>query len=55
VEDFRPGGNENRVLPRKAGISTTALSRAEEKQFSPRTFVYRGRNVLEVYQRWLGE
>ena len=42
-------------FPGKSGISTTALNRAEEKQFSPRTVVYRGRNVLEVYQRWLGE
>jgi len=61
VKEFAPwkisGPVEMKIesFPGKPGISTTALSRAEEKQFSPRTVVYRGRNVLEVYQRWLGE
>ena len=61
VKEFAPwkisGPVEMKIesFPGKPGVSTTALSRAEEKQFSPRTVVYRGRNVLEVYQRWLGE
>src|SRR6266436_4349214 len=61
VKEFAPwkisGPVEMKIesFPGKPGISTTALSRAEEKQFLPRTVVYRGRNVLEVYQRWLGE
>ena len=42
-------------FPGTPGVSAAALSRAGEKEVAPRTVVYRGRNVLEVYQRWLGE
>jgi hypothetical protein len=31
------------------------MSQGEDKQVSPRTVVYRGRTVLEAFQRWLGE
>jgi D-amino peptidase len=42
-------------FPVKPGVSAAALSHGEDKQVAPRTVVYRGRNVLELYQRWLGE
>src|SRR5579864_9821939 len=42
-------------FPGKPGVSAAAMSHGEERQYSPRTVIYRGRNVLELYQRWLGE
>jgi len=42
-------------FPGKPGESAAALSRGDEKQVAARTVVYRGRTVLEVYQRWLGQ
>jgi hypothetical protein len=39
-------------FPGKPGVSAAALSH-EGKQVAPRSVIYRGRNVLEVYQRWL--
>ncbi len=41
--------------PGKPGVSAAELSRSEGKQVAPRTVIYRGRNVLEAFQRWLGE
>jgi len=41
--------------PGKPGVSAAELSRDESKQLAPRTVIYRGRNVLEAFQRWLGE
>jgi len=42
-------------FPGKPGVTAEALSKSGEKQVVPRTVVYRGRTVLEAYQRWLGE
>lgn len=42
-------------FPGRPGVPAEALSTSGEKQVSPRTMVYRGRTVLETYQRWLGE
>ena len=39
--------------PEAPGSSSTALS-TEMKQLLPRTVIYRGRNVLEAFQQWLG-
>jgi hypothetical protein len=36
-------------------VSPAAMSRGDEREVSPRTVVYRGRDVLEVYRRWIGE
>jgi D-amino peptidase len=40
--------------PEASGSSSTALS-TEMKQLLPRTVIYRGRNVLEAFQQWLGK
>jgi D-amino peptidase len=42
-------------FPGKPGVPAAALSHGEERQVAPRTVVYRGRTVLEVYERWLAE
>jgi D-amino peptidase len=61
VREFAPWKIQSPVemkieyFPGKAGVSAAALSRGEERQVSPRTVVYRGRTVLEVYERWLAE
>ncbi len=41
--------------PETAGASSTELSRGEHKQVLPRTIIYRGRNVLEAFEEWLGK
>ena len=40
--------------PEASGSSSAALS-TETKQLLPRTVIYRGRNVLEAFQQWLGK
>jgi len=40
--------------PEAPGSSSTALS-TDMKQILPRTVIYRGRNVLEAFQQWLGK
>jgi D-amino peptidase len=40
--------------PETAGSTSAALS-TESKQLLPRTVIYRGRNVLEAFQQWLGK
>jgi D-amino peptidase len=40
--------------PDAPGASSTALS-TDMKQLLPRTVTYRGRNVLEAFQQWLGK
>jgi D-amino peptidase len=40
--------------PEAPGSSSTALS-TDMKQLLPRTVIYRGRNVLEAFQQWLGK
>ena len=40
--------------PEAPGASSSALS-TESKQLLPRTTIYRGRNVLEAFQQWLGK
>jgi len=40
--------------PEIPGTSSSALS-SESKQLLPRTTIYRGRNVLEAFQQWLGK
>jgi len=40
--------------PEAPGSSSTALSN-DMKQLLPRTVIYRGRNVLEAFQQWLGK
>lgn len=39
--------------PETPGSSSSTLS-TETKQLLPRTVIYRGRNVLEAFQQWLG-
>ena len=39
--------------PEAPGKTAAALS-TENKVYAPRTVIYRGRNVLETYQQWLG-
>jgi len=61
IREFAPWKIEGPVemkieyFPAKPGVPAAAMSRAGEKENAPRTVVYRGRNVLEVYQRWLEE
>ncbi len=43
------------TFPGQPGVTAAALSHGDDKQVSPRTVVYRGRTVLEAFQRWLGE
>ncbi len=40
--------------PESPGISANALT-TEQKKYSPKVVVYRGHNVLEAYQQWLGK
>ena len=40
--------------PEAPGASSVVLS-TETKQLLPRTVIYRGRNVLEAFQQWLGK
>lgn len=40
--------------PEAPGANSTSLS-TETKQLLPRTVTYRGRNVLEAFQQWLGK
>jgi D-amino peptidase len=40
--------------PEAPGASSAVLS-TETKQLLPRTVIYRGRNVLEAFQQWLGK
>ncbi len=61
IHEFTPWKIEGPVemkvesFPGTPGVSAAALSKAGEKELAPRTVVYRGRNVLEAYQRWIGE
>ena len=61
IHEFAPWKIEGPVemkiesFPGPPGVSAAAQSRAGEKEVAPRTVVYRGRNVLEAYQRWLKE
>ena len=61
IHEFAPWKIEGPVemkiesFPGTPGVSAAALSKAGEKEVAARTVVYRGRNVLEAYQRWLGE
>ena len=61
IHEFAPWKIEGPVemkvesFPGTPGVSAAALSKAGEKELAPRTVVYRGRNVLEAYQRWIGE
>jgi D-amino peptidase len=60
IREFPPWKIEGPVelrfeyYPETPGASSTALS-TESKQLQPRTVIYRGRNVLEAYQQWLGK
>ena len=40
--------------PESPGATATALT-TEQKRYSAKTVVYRGRTVLEAYQQWLGK
>ena len=61
IHEFTPWKIEGPVemkvesFPGTPGVSAAALSKSGEKELAPRTVVYRGRNVLEAYQRWIGE
>ncbi|HXI44162.1 MAG TPA: M55 family metallopeptidase [Bryobacteraceae bacterium] len=52
-----PGPVEMKIetFPGQPGVTAAAMSHGDDKQVSPRTVVYRGRTVLEVFQHWLGE
>ena len=59
ISEFKPWKLQTPVemkieyYPGAAGVPATALNRGEGKQVAPRTMVYRGHTVLEVYQHWL--
>ena len=52
-----PGPVEMKIetFPGQPGVTAAAMSHGDDKQVSPRTVAYRGRTVLEAFQRWLGE
>jgi len=52
-----PGPVEMKIeaFPGQPGLTAAAMSHGDDKQVSPRTVVYRGRTVLEAFQRWLEE
>ncbi len=60
IREFQPWRIDGPVelkfeyYPEAPGASSTALS-TDSKQLSPRTVIYRGRNVLEAFQQWLGK
>jgi D-amino peptidase len=60
LREFEPWKIEGPVelkfeyYPEAPGSSSSALS-TETKQVQPRTVRYRGRNVLEAFQEWLGK
>ena len=60
LAEFKPWMVEGEVelkfeyYPETPGTPSTALSQ-ERKQVSPRTSIYRGRNVLEAFEQWLGK
>lgn len=60
LSEFKPWKVEGPVelkfeyYPDASGTSTAALS-TTTKQLLPRTTIYRGRNVLEAFQEWLGK
>ena len=60
IREFLPWKIEGTVelkfeyYPESPGASSTTLS-TESKQLQPRTVIYRGSNVLEAYQQWLGK
>ena len=60
VQEFSPWKIEGPIelkfeyYPEAPGSSSSALS-TETKQLLPRTVTYRGRNVLEAFQQWLGK
>ncbi len=59
ISEFKPWKLQTPVemkieyYPGAAGVPAAAFNRGESKQVAPRTVVYRGRTVLEVYQHWL--
>jgi len=61
VKEFTPWKLESPVemkieyYPGTPGVTAAALNRGDTKVFSPRTVVFRGRTVLEVYERWMGQ
>jgi len=42
------------MYPESPGVPTAVLNKSESKQYAPRVVSYRGRNVQEVYEAWLG-
>jgi len=60
IREFSPWKIEGPIelkfeyYPEAPGISSGELSRAEGKQVAPRTSSYRGGNVLEAFEQWLG-
>jgi len=60
LQEFSPWKIEGPIelkfeyYPEAPGSSSSALS-TETKQLLPRTVTYRGRNVLEAFQQWLGK
>jgi D-amino peptidase len=61
IHEFSPWKIEGPVemkvesYPEPVGKTSEELSRSSGKQYLPRTVVYRGRTVLEVYEEWLGK
>ena len=61
IREFAPwkihGSVEMKIetFPGQPGVTAAAMSHGDDKQVSPRTVAYRGRTVLEAFQRWLGE
>ncbi len=61
IHEFAPwkieGPIEMRIeyYPEAPGKSSAELSRGPGKQILPRTVIYRGHTVLEVFEQWLGK
>lgn len=59
ISEFKPWKLQTPVemkieyYPGAAGVPAAAFNGGESKHVAPRTVVYRGRTVLEVYQHWL--
>lgn len=60
IREFEPWRIEGPVelkfeyFPEAPGTTSPMLSRGETRRVAPRTVIYRGKNVLEAYEAWLG-
>ncbi|HKW99416.1 MAG TPA: M55 family metallopeptidase [Bryobacteraceae bacterium] len=61
IHEFKPWKLQEPVemkieyFPGKPGVPAEAMDHGEERRYTARTVVFRGRNVLECYKRWMDE